>query len=140
MTMPCIVLGQPLLLGFSHAHTIIGLGLSASVGGIVSCLFLVGACSSFYSQDLVLISCQLFFGRFAGGQHVARASRICTHCGSVAVAYAMHIILECPALHTLRQQYAPLFSTDTDTMRSLFAQDHMKVFKLVLSCLDVFQI
>jgi len=79
-------------------------------------------------------------GHFAGTQHVARASRICTHCGSVAVAYAMHIILECPALHTLRQQYAPLFSTDTDTMRSLFAQDHMKVFKLVLSCLDVFQI
>ncbi len=48
ITMPCVVLGQPLLLGLSRAHTIIGLGLSASVGGIVSCLFLVGACSGFY--------------------------------------------------------------------------------------------
>ena len=60
MTMPCVVLGQPLLLGLSHAHTIIGSGLLASIGGIVSCLFLVGACRGFYSLNLVLISCQLF--------------------------------------------------------------------------------
>jgi len=60
MTMPCIVLGQLLLLGLSHAHTIIGLSLLASVGVTVSYLFLVGACSDFYSLGLVLISCQLF--------------------------------------------------------------------------------
>ncbi len=60
MTMPCIVLGQLLLLGLSHAHTIIGFSPSASIGAIVSYLFLVGACSDFYSLDLVLISCQLF--------------------------------------------------------------------------------
>ncbi len=77
-------------------------------------------------------------GRFAGGQHVARANRVCTHCGGVAVADEMHIIFECPALHALRQQYAPLFPTNIDTMRSFFAQqDHMQVFKFVLSCLDV---
>jgi hypothetical protein len=58
--MPCIVLGQLLLLGLSHAHTIIGLSLSASIGAIVSYLFLVGACDDFYSLDLVFVSCQLF--------------------------------------------------------------------------------
>ncbi len=60
MTIPCIVLGQLLLLGLSHAHTIIGFSLLASIGAIVSYLFLLGACSDFYSLDLVLISCQLF--------------------------------------------------------------------------------
>ena len=83
----------------------------------------------------------IVLGRFAGGQHVARASRICTHCGYVADIDKMHMIFERPALHTLRQRYAPLFSTDTNTMRSFFVQqDHMQVFKFVLSCLDVFHI
>ncbi len=58
--MPCIVLGLLLLVGLSYAHTIIGLSLLASVGAIVSYLFLVGACSDFYSLGLVLFSCQLF--------------------------------------------------------------------------------
>ena len=53
------------------------------------------------------------------------------------------MIFECPALQAVRQQYASLFSMDTDTMRSFFTQqDHMQVFKFVLDldCLDVFQI
>ncbi len=63
------------------------------------------------------------------------------HCGSVAVADELHMIFECPALQAVRQRYAPLFSTDTNTMRSFFAQqDHMQVFKFVLDCLDVFHI
>ena len=34
-------------------------------------------------------------------------------------------------------RYAALFTADTTTMRSLFAQqDHMQVFKFVLDCLD----
>ena len=53
----------------------------------------------------------------------------------------LHMILECPALQAVRQRYAPLFSTDTNSMRTYFAQqDHMQVFKLVLDCLDVFGI
>ncbi len=72
-------------------------------------------------------------GRFAGCQHVARANRVCTHCGGVAVTDEMHMIFECPALHALTQQYAPLFSTNTNTMRSFFAQqDHRQGFKFVL--------
>ncbi len=74
-----------------------------------------------------LISCQLSWD-FAGGQHVARANRVCTHCGSVGVADELHMIFECPALQAVRQRYASLFSTDTDTRRSFLAQrDHMQV-------------
>ncbi len=58
MAMPCIVLGQLLLLGLLHAHTIIGLSLLTSIGAIVSYLFLVGACSGFCSLGLVLFNCQ----------------------------------------------------------------------------------
>ena len=88
-------------------------------------------------------------GRFAGGQHVARANRVCTHCGGVAVADETHMTFEYAALHALRQQYAPLFSkipqvrhsTSTDTVQSFFAQqDHTQVSRFVLSCLDVLQI
>ena len=57
MTMPCTVVGQPLLLGLSHAHNIITpVSLSASVG--MADGFLVGACSSCYILHLVL-GCQL---------------------------------------------------------------------------------
>ncbi len=52
------------------------------------------------------------------GLCAARATGVCTHCGSVAVAYELHMIFECPALQAVRQQYAPLFSMDTNTMRS----------------------
>ena len=52
MTMSCIVPEQPILLGLLHVHTTIGLNLLASIGGIVSYLFLVGACSGFYSLGL----------------------------------------------------------------------------------------
>jgi len=80
-------------------------------------------------------------GRFAEGQRVARANRICSRHGGVAVAGKMHMISDCPALHALRQQYARLFSTNTDTVRSLFAQqDHTQVFEFVLSCLDIVQV
>ena len=74
-------------------------------------------------------------GRFSGDQHVARTDRVCTHsvCGGTAVADELHIIHECPVLQPLRLQYAALFTPDTDTMRSFFAQqDHMQVFKFVL--------
>ncbi len=65
------------------------------------------------------------------------------HCGGVAVADDIQMIFQCPALHPLGQQYALLFSMDTNTvscMRSFFAQQyHMQVLNFVPSCLDVFQ-
>ena len=73
-----------------------------------------------------------------GGQHVARASRLCN---SVASAVADHMKISCQAdqaLHTHSQQNAPLRSTTTTTMRSFFAQqDHMQLYNFALSCLDV---
>ena len=67
----------------------------------------------------------IVLGRFAGGQHVARANRVCTHCGGVAVADELHMNFECPAVQAVSQRYAPLFSTDTNTMRS-FVQSKIK--------------
>ena len=79
-------------------------------------------------------------GRFAG-QHVPRADRLCSHCADGSVADEMHVIFECHALQPVRQQYATLFSPDTNTMRSFFGQtDHMQVFRFVLDCLDFFDI
>ncbi len=66
----------------------------------------------------------------------------CAHnCGGVAVAGELHMIFECSALRPLRQQYAPLFSTNTGNMSFFFAQqDPMQVFKFVLTCLRFLQI
>lgn len=50
-------------------------------------------------------------GRFAMSPHVAKASKVCRHYSVVAVTHRMYVIFEFPALHMLRQQYAPLFST-----------------------------
>ena len=60
---------------------------------------------------------------------------------STSIADEVHMVHECAALQPLRQQYANLFSPETDTMRSFFAQrDHMQVFNFILDCLDVFKI
>ncbi len=137
MTMPCIVPEQPLLLGVvacTYHHWFIPFSqhrryCQLPVSGRRMQRFLQVRLGS-HQLPIVL-------GHFAGGQHVARANRVCTHCGSVAVADEMHMIFECPALQAVRQQYARLFSTDTNTMRPFFAQqDHLQVFKFVLDCLD----
>ena len=45
-------------------------------------------------------------GWFVGGQHVDRASSICSHCGPGSLADELHVLNECPLLQPLRQQYA----------------------------------
>ncbi len=53
------------------------------------------------------------------------------------------MVHEWSALHPLRQEYATLFTTDTDTMRSFskFAQkDHMQAFDFILDCHDFLKI
>ena len=67
--------------------------------------------------------------------------RACTHFGGTAVADEPHMIHECPVLQPLRLQCPALFTPDTDTMRSFFAQqDHMQAFKFVLDCVDFFKL
>ncbi len=140
MTMPCIVLEQPLLLGLLHVHTTICLDLLASIGGIFGCLFLVGACSGFYSLGWALISCQLFSDVLLV---VSMLPEPVGFAYSVAVADELCRIFEWPALQAVRQRYASLFPTGSHTMRAFFLaqQDHMQ-----LDCLeeedyiDVFQI
>ena len=134
--MPYTVLGQPHLLGLSAALTIIGLDLLANVGITVSYLFLVGVCSAFYCSGLVLAICLLLLVAFLGTNMLQGLTGY-VHCGGVVVADELHMIHECPVLQPLRLQYAALFTPDTNTMRSFFAQqDHMQVFKFVLDCLD----
>lgn len=40
-------------------------------------------------------------GRFSGGQHVDRASRVCVHCGGLSIAGELHMMRECPASQPL---------------------------------------
>ena len=80
-------------------------------------------------------------GRYSGGHHVPRVDRICSHCGPGTLADELHVVLHCPLLQPLRQRYADLFISETDTMRSFFGQkDHMQVFSFVLDCLDFLDI
>ena len=45
----------------------------------------------------------------------------------------MHLVFECTALASLRSQYASLFTSITDTMRSFLAEpDHMGVLHYVV--------
>ena len=78
-------------------------------------------------------------GSFAG-QHVTRADRVCSRCADRSVGDEIHVVFKCPALWPFRQQYAALFTSDTDTMRSCFEQDHMQVFSFILDCLDFLDI
>ncbi len=43
-------------------------------------------------MSLALVPVQIVLGRFAGEQHVARASRVYRWCDGVAVLYEMHMI------------------------------------------------
>ena len=80
-------------------------------------------------------------GRFAGAAHVDRAESVCLFCDSGAVGDERHLVFDCVALAPLRSQHTNLFTGNTDTMRSLFAQpDHMGVFRYVMDCLDFMKI
>ena len=80
-------------------------------------------------------------GRFAGAAHVDRAERVCLFCDSGAVGDERHLVFDYVALAPSRSQHTNLFTGNTDTMRSFFAQpDHMGVFRYVMDCLDFIEI
>ena len=62
-------------------------------------------------------------------------------CTYVADAVEINMIFECPSLHALRQQYAPLFCVNTPLcdpfLHINLGQEHMQRFDFILSCLDV---
>ena len=91
---------------------------------------------SISSSPAKMVAAQL-----AGPTHVDRAHRVCLSCNSGALGDEKHLVFECPALASLRQRHAGLFTSQTDTMRSFFAQqDHLGVFHYVIDCLDFMQI
>ena len=53
-------------------------------------------------------------GRLAGAGHVDRADRVCLACNGGAIGAEKHMIFECAALASLRQQHADLFTPRTD--------------------------
>ena len=67
-------------------------------------------------------------GRFAGGQHLVRSDRVCSHCGGVSIADELHVVFECPALALVRQRYAGLFTPATDSIWSRFTHAGFQVY------------
>ena len=116
-----------------------GLSLIALVGGIVSSFPVSGRRMQRFSQ-------------FRLGCHglpiaVGRLAMLIGLTGSACLATVVlfgdekHLVFECPALASLRQRHAGLFTSQTDTMRSFFAQqDHLGVFHYVIDCVDFMQI
>lgn len=139
MTLTYTVLELLLQLGWLLARITIGFNLITNVGAIVN--YLSGRrMQRFLQFRLSSHSLSIVTGRFAG-QHVARADRTCSHCADRSVADELHVVSECHALRPVRQQYAALFTSDTDTMRSFFGQkDHMQLFSFILDCLDFLDI
>ena len=89
--------------------------------------------------------CPLSLAAFLGDntltKHAGYVFIVEGHPTGLSAGDELHMVYECPALQPLPQRYASLFSTQTDTMRSFFAQqDHMQVFKFILDCLDFLNI
>ena len=71
---------------------------------------------------------------------IPRPSRLFTHCPLSSVGDEHHFVfvIECPYFQPLRDRYDTLFSPQTISMRSFFAQkDRMNVFKFISGCLDM---
>lgn len=112
-----IVMGRFLLLVLSTALTIIGLGLIASRGGTVICLFLAGAhsvsCNSgclhiHYLLPLAVLQAPSMLLGLKGYVHTA-------FLGPWQMSYIL--CMNVPLLQPLGQQYASLFRCSTDTER-----------------------
>ena len=93
-----------------------------SVGGTVNYLFLVAAVSGSHRRMQRLLQFRLgshnlpvvaAAGRFCG---IARADRVCTHYGGIAVADELQMIYEFPVFQPLKQQYAALFTSNMCTL------------------------
>ena len=83
---------QPPLRVLFHAHTSSGLSLVAHAGGIVSFLFLGGACSGVQFR-LGCHGLPIATGRLAGAGHVGRANIVCLACNSGGVGNEKHTLL-----------------------------------------------
>ena len=82
----------PLLSGLSHAHSIIGLRPVSQHRGYCQLPVSGRRLQPLLQFELGSHKLPVVLGHFAGGQHVARADRVCTPCGGVAVADEMHMI------------------------------------------------
>ena len=64
--------------------------------------------------------------------------KLCPHCPLASVGDEYHLVFESPIFQPLRDKYHTLFSSQTSSMRSFFAQkERMIVYEFVLDCLDM---
>ena len=108
------VLGRLLLLGWFVALATSGLGFTAGVGAIVTCLFLAGACSGFCSSGLVHTHYLLSPAALqVGSMLIRQAGFVLPVVQSLLQMNSM--LCRSVLLQPLRQQYAALFPPETDT-------------------------
>ena len=73
-------------------------------------------------------------GRWA---RVARAQRYCLHCDQHVLGDERHLVFECPAVQSIRDQYLALFATAIQTMQQFMWQlDIVSVAHFVMDCFD----
>ena len=71
-------------------------------------------------------------------RRVPRAARVCLACSVSSLCDEEHLVFECPALTSLRLQYAPLFNAGTVTMQTfLWQKDTIQVAQFVFAALSL---
>ncbi len=99
-------------------------------------------------QQPISARCMRVFLKFRMGCHslpnvsgrwarVARAQRYCLHCDQHVLGDERHLVFECPAVQSIRDQYPALFATAIQTMQQFMWQlDIVSVAHFVMDCFD----
>ena len=70
--------------------------------------------------------------------HLPCHRRVCRLCHTEALGDEMHMLLECPALADLRDEFSPLVAECSDVMaRLVWARNQPMVSKYIIACLDI---
>ncbi len=139
---------QPLSLYSAHAHPLLTTQCSKEFVSVTCCC--LGSQCILNLGDAHDDACRHLFSRSGAGSlqsldHLCSCSpcRFNSAAGAKLNLSSIDFEASLASLHitNLGQQYAALFTADTDTMRSFFAQqDHMQVFNFILDCLDFLNI
>ena len=70
-------------------------------------------------------------------QSLPRHRRVCRLCHTGALGDERHMLLECPALADLREEYSPLVAECLGVMaRLVWARNQPMVSRYIIACLD----
>jgi hypothetical protein len=73
-------------------------------------------------------------GRWAHGQRLERADRLCLRCSGGDVDDEAHMVWGCPALIEQRLQHVGLFNAEADTLAAFLGQEPCQVAAFVRDC------